>query len=122
MFPKCANPECLATFGTLREGNLFRFRRHSAAGAPPNSHSVEHAWLCARCCETNTLEYSNNSAVLVALAPPVQAAAAPLPMRKRSRGSRSLRRRPRTRLAPPQSTSSSPVVLLAITATSDFSD
>jgi hypothetical protein len=123
MFPRCANAECTASFGNLREGKLFRFHRRQQAGeAPLNSHSVEHAWLCARCCETFDLEYRENQAILVSLAPPVEVAPLPLPRRKRLRGPRSVRRRPPSRRGPMQTPGASPVVLFAITPSGDFSD
>jgi len=122
MFPQCANRECSASFGKLREGILFRFRRSHLAGEAPHSHSVEHAWLCARCCETHTLEYRENRAILVSLAPPTEVTPIPAPMRKRSRGPRSLRRRPRSRRAPAQNAGGNPVVVLAITPNGDFID
>jgi hypothetical protein len=122
MFPKCANPECTLFFGNLREGNLFRFRRdHSTESAPANSHSVEHAWLCAKCCEQFTLEYRNSRVALVPLAPPVQLAlpvAERMPLRKR-RGTRGSRR-PRPVRAPIQNGGTPPVVVLAITPSGDF--
>lgn len=122
MFPKCANLECSASFGKLREGILFRFHRGHAAGEQANSHSVEHAWLCAKCCETHTLEYRENRAILVPLAPPVEVAPVPALMRKRSRRPRSLRRRPRSSRAPAQNSRNNPVMLLAITPNGDFID
>jgi hypothetical protein len=123
MFPKCANAECSATFDKLREGVLFRFRRSHVEGETlANSHSVEHEWLCAKCCDTHTLEYRENCAILVPLTPPVELAPVPAPRRKRSGGHRSFRRRPRSRRSPAQNTGGTPVVLLAITPSGDFGD
>lgn len=123
MFPQCANPQCTASFGKLREGNLFRFRRVDLGdSAPANSHSVEHAWLCTRCCESYTLEYKNNHTVLVALAPaaPVTALAA-ISARKARRAGRSMRRK-RSRRAPTANVSNPPAVVLAIKPSGDFPD
>lgn len=128
MFPNCANPECSASFGKLRDGHLFRFRRtHVAGDGPSNSHSVEHAWLCAKCSEIFTLEYRNNCSVLVALplpAPVSQKIAqeeihAPMPTRGRRRIKRRIRR-PRSRRGLPSNVGNAPVVLLAITPKGDF--
>ena len=124
MFPNCANPECTVSFGKIREGNLFRFRRtHLAGDAPSNSHSVEHAWLCAKCSEIFTLEYRNDHPVLVSLPMPVAVVepAVVMPPRARRRVSRSVRR-PRSRRGVPSNVSNSPVVLLAITPKGDFPD
>ena len=123
MFPQCANPQCTASFGKLREGNLFRFRRADAGdGSAANSHSVEHAWLCAACCETHTLEYRNGQTVLVALAPavPVTTLAA-ISAGKNRRAGRSLRRK-RSRRSPPANLANPPVVVLAIKPSGDFPD
>ena len=94
MFPQCANTECSAVFGNIREGNLFRFRRvHAGDGSPANSHSVEHAWLCVKCCKTLTVEFRNNQVALFPLAPFVPAPSiVAMPLRKRRRGGRPMRR------------------------------
>jgi hypothetical protein len=56
MISHCANPDCVARFDG-RGGRFFRFRRkHSPNDASPNSHSVEHFWLCKRCSEIYTLK------------------------------------------------------------------
>jgi len=56
MISKCANPDCFAPFDYL-EGHLFRFPRHYPPNeAPPNSHLVQHFWLCPQCSETYTIE------------------------------------------------------------------
>lgn len=123
MFPQCANTECSAVFGNIREGNLFRFGRvHTGDGSPANSHSVEHAWLCARCCKTLTVEFRNNQIVLVPLAAiaPITSIAT-LTSRKRRRGVRPMRRR-RSRRRPPANPACPPVVVLAIKPAGDFPD
>ena len=123
VFPQCANSECTASFGKLREGNLFRFRCvHAAGDSPANSHSVEHAWLCAKCSESYTLEYRSNQTVLVSLAPSIPVTQiVNVPARKRRHGSRSSRRS-RPRRAPIPNAGSTPVVLFAITPNGDFPD
>lgn len=123
MFPNCANPQCTASFGKLHEGHLFRFKRTQLAGnAPSNSHSVEHAWLCSKCSENYTLEYCDNQTVLVALpAPIVIPEPAPIPISRRRRVSRPIRR-PRSRRAAPPSLGGAPVVLVALTPKGDFPD
>jgi hypothetical protein len=46
MFSACANPDCKKEFD-YREGHLFRFHKaHPAGEVPPNTHSVQHFWLC----------------------------------------------------------------------------
>lgn len=55
-FPKCANPECSARF-LYMEGRLVRFRQnHKIDEPPPNTHSVQHFWLCNACSESCMLE------------------------------------------------------------------
>jgi hypothetical protein len=56
MFSECANPDCGKAFD-YRQGHFFRFHKsHRADVAPPNTHSVEHLWLCGKCSENYTLE------------------------------------------------------------------
>lgn len=65
MFSKCANPDCGVPFDYLR-GRIFRFHKyHAADEEPPNTHSVQHFWLCGLCCEEFTLEYSDREGVLL---------------------------------------------------------
>jgi len=118
MFPRCANPECSASFGSFREGAFFRFRRTDAdLQAPSKSHSVEHAWLCAPCSEQFTLEYRENKTILVARVPVMPlievAPSAPVRLRKRARPMRRRRTSSRRASAPPPS--GNPFVVLAIT-------
>lgn len=71
MFSKCANPDCGVPFD-YGHGQIFRFRKyHSADEAPPNTHSVQHFWLCASCCEEFTLQYSEKEGVLLRNRPDV---------------------------------------------------
>jgi hypothetical protein len=122
MFPRCANSECSASFGSLREGTFFRFRRtDSDAKAPAKNHSVEHAWLCTQCSERYTLEYRDSKAMLVSLAPAmplIEVPSNPLPLRKRARSIR--RRRPSSRRPSAPPPASNPFVVLAITPRGDF--
>jgi hypothetical protein len=65
MFSVCANPDCQATFD-YRQGQLFRFHKdHPVNEKPPNTHSVQHFWLCGVCCDIYTLEYRNGCGVLI---------------------------------------------------------
>jgi hypothetical protein len=65
MFSACANPNCQAPFN-YREGRFFRFHKHHPPSeTPPNSHSVQHFWLCGVCCGGYTLEYRTGYGVLL---------------------------------------------------------
>jgi hypothetical protein len=65
MFSICANPDCHALFD-YQQGRLFRFHKdHPASEEPPNTHSVQHFWLCGACCRTYTLEYQDGQGVLL---------------------------------------------------------
>ena len=65
MFSVCANPECRAPFD-YQQGRLFRFHKDHAAGEkPPNTHSVQHFWLCGKCCRVYSLEYRDGLGVLI---------------------------------------------------------
>lgn len=65
MFSSCANPNCQAPFD-YHQGRFFRFHKdHAACETPPNSHSVQHFWLCGVCCGDYTLEYRNGRGVLL---------------------------------------------------------
>ena len=66
MLSHCANPDCRVPFGR-GHGRLFRFRRSSLRGAPVNSHSVQHLWLCDSCSQTYTLDYSEAIGILLSL-------------------------------------------------------
>jgi hypothetical protein len=66
-FVKCANPECSAPFH-YKEGRLYQFHRSRRDGEPPpNTHSVQHFWLCNACSESYTLEYKGDRCVLIKL-------------------------------------------------------
>ena len=57
MFLNCINPACSAPF-EHRLGRLVRFHQsHQKGNQPKGSHAVQHFWLCAKCCETYSLEY-----------------------------------------------------------------
>jgi len=65
MLSTCANPECSMEFD-YREGKLFRFHKNHAPGEPrPNTHCVQHFWLCGRCAATYTLDYCETTGVLL---------------------------------------------------------
>lgn len=65
MFTKCANPDCLREFD-YHEGRFFRFHQSRCSGEfPPNTHSVEHLWLCESCSRDYTLEYRKNLGVVL---------------------------------------------------------
>ena len=65
MISACANPDCGLPFD-YGQGIFFRFPKHHAAGVQaPNTHSVQHFWLCGHCCLEFTLEYQNGAGVLI---------------------------------------------------------
>lgn len=65
MFSKCANPECQAPFD-YHQGQLFRFHKdHPDNERPPNTHSVQHFWLCRACCGIYSLEHQEGEGVLI---------------------------------------------------------
>ena len=65
MISKCANPNCPTAFA-YRQGRLFRFPKHPIQDeGAPNTHSVQHFWLCGNCCETHLLEYDENRGVAI---------------------------------------------------------
>ena len=67
MIDKCANPECSVPFDQL-EGRFFRFRYSCAPNEPPpNTHSVQHFWLCSRCSQTYTLHKQEEHGVAIGL-------------------------------------------------------
>ena len=65
MFSACANPDCKRTFD-YREGRFFRFRKaYLASGKRPNTHCVQHLWLCGNCSEKYTLAYEDERGVVM---------------------------------------------------------
>jgi len=67
----CANPDCRVLFD-YQQGRFFRFHKNHAVGErAPNTHSVQHFWLCARCCEEFTLEYQDGVGVLIKTRPDI---------------------------------------------------
>ena len=65
MFSACANPDCKINFDH-REGRFFRFRKEHLAGDElPNTHCVQHLWLCGRCAEKFTLAYEEARGVVM---------------------------------------------------------
>lgn len=66
---KCANRQCSTPFH-YQEGRLYRFHRSPKdAGSPPNTHSVEHFWLCNACSRSYTLEYTADRCTLIKRSP-----------------------------------------------------
>jgi len=66
MLSCCANPDCGAPFDH-GHGRFFRFRQNSPSESAPNSHSVQHHWLCDSCSKTFTLDYRAAIGVLLSL-------------------------------------------------------
>lgn len=65
MFSTCANPDCHAGFD-YHEGRLFRFHKAYLAGEkPPNTHAVQHFWLCGGCSADFTLAYEDGYGVVI---------------------------------------------------------
>jgi hypothetical protein len=65
MYLKCAHPDCSSDFD-YGQGRLFRFQQISEQERQPtNWHAVKHYWLCARCCESYTIEYQKGAGVLL---------------------------------------------------------
>jgi len=65
MFSTCANPDCGKAFD-YQEGHFFRFHKsHQANGAPANTHSVQHLWLCGKCSDEFTLEWMEGHGVVM---------------------------------------------------------
>ena len=71
MFSVCANPECRAPLA-YGQGRFFRFHKNAAAGQErPNTHSVQHFWLCSECCRRFTLELRGAAGVVIMTRPDV---------------------------------------------------
>jgi hypothetical protein len=71
MFSKCANPECGMRF-VYGQGRFFRFHKNWTAGQePPNTHSVQHFWLCDQCCRQFTLELQDGAGVVIKTRPDI---------------------------------------------------
>ena len=67
MTSKCANPDCHQPFD-YRKGEFFRFHKQRNSGdGSPNSHSVQHFWLCENCRARFTMEYWKDRGVLLRL-------------------------------------------------------
>ncbi len=65
MISFCANPACRIAFD-YRQGELYRFHKaHREDEQPPNTHSVQHFWLCAGCSTEFTLVYTEERGVLL---------------------------------------------------------
>lgn len=67
MFSQCANPDCKTKFD-YREGRFFRFHKeHMTGDEPPNTHRVQHLWLCRKCSERYTLAYEEARGVVMSV-------------------------------------------------------
>jgi len=65
MFTSGANPDCGVALN-YRQGRFFRFHKSYPSGEnPPNTHAVQHFWLCAGCAPTYTLHYSETRGVFL---------------------------------------------------------
>ena len=65
MFSVCANPECFTPLA-YGEGRFFRFRKSwSSEQTAPNTHSVQHFWLCEHCSRQFTLELRDEAGVMI---------------------------------------------------------
>ena len=65
MFSTCANPDCVTPFN-CHQGQFFRFHNdHVDELADMKSHSVQHFWLCGKCCEEFMLEYVEGQGVVM---------------------------------------------------------
>jgi len=71
--PKCANPNCAASFEWLAGGKLFRFPRDwrepaqatGEASGRKDSHASGHYWLCERCSNVYTLYFVPSRGVTI---------------------------------------------------------
>ena len=64
MLMTCANPECSAPFND--EGRFFRFYLHGDSNQVlPNTHTVQHFWLCKTCSGVYTLEWRKDNCVVL---------------------------------------------------------
>jgi hypothetical protein len=67
MFSECANPDCKKEFD-YREGRFFRFRKAYLDGRRrPNTHCVQHLWLCGSCSKKYTLGYEDERDIAIIL-------------------------------------------------------
>ena len=65
MYLKCAHPDCSSDFD-YGQGRLFRFQQTPGQEQQPSHwHAVKHYWLCARCCESYTIEYQKGVGVFL---------------------------------------------------------
>lgn len=65
MISRCANPACHIALDYL-QGQFFRFHKaHAPDEKPPNTHSVQHFWLCGKCSRVHTLVYEEERGVLL---------------------------------------------------------
>ena len=60
-----AGTNCRMAFDYRGQGQFFRFHKNASVGETPNTHSVQHFWLCGQCCRALTLEYQDGVGVLI---------------------------------------------------------
>lgn len=90
MVSKCLNPQCSATFRSLRDGRLFRIdfeaalRRGHSQLSSRRTRVIEDFWLCSDCAQSMTIKLDDACEVkLVKLQQPH----APLPIPPAAAGS-----------------------------------
>jgi hypothetical protein len=73
MISECANPDCRAAFD-YHNGRYFRFHKIQHAGEQrPNTHCVQHFWLCQSCSTEYTLNYHADRGVFLLRQPDISA-------------------------------------------------
>ena len=71
MISECANPQCRAPFD-YRGGHYFRFHKVQQPGEQrPNTHCVQHFWLCHGCSAEYTLNYQADRGVFLLRQPEI---------------------------------------------------
>jgi len=77
MISACANPECCVPL-LCGKGRFFRFHKAYPLGAkPPNTHAVQHFWLCGVCSAEYTLAYEDRKGVVMLRRPDAPGQAMP---------------------------------------------
>lgn len=72
MLSKCANPQCMEEFYSLRHGRLFvldsqpvRSAEHVASCLARQRELLEYFWLCDQCCKSMRVSVDHEHRVLV---------------------------------------------------------